>query len=341
MPEESIVQKTAENPLTDREFDMPKGVKILEPKEEKKSEDKVIIHTMPKRFYSANTGADKSKNVGIIIIVVGIIFMVAIAGFLYFFLLKPGEEPVAVVTEKPVKPAPERVIPEEEPEEVEPIPEEVEPIPEEEPEIKKEEPLEATTTPEVAIEPVVEIKTAIDTDNDGLTDAEEEALSTIVNLKDSDGDGYDDKAELLGLYNPAGEGSIMINPGIDKYTNTGKGYSLYHLKKMTISKIGSNDDSIMFRFPNGEIIQVVVELNAEKLSIEEWYKKQFNVQSIKNDQRVIKKGWTGIWNEDGLVVYLTHPSNNNIYSLSYSVSSDYVISYKNIFMLMVNSLELK
>jgi RecG-like helicase len=94
-------------------------------------------------------------------------------------------------------------------------------------------------------------------------------------------------------------------------------------------------------FINGEMIQVILEANAEKLSIEEWYKKQFDVSSIKTGQRVIKKGWTGVWSEDRMVAYLAHPLNNKVYSLSYSVGENYILSYNNIFELMINSLELK
>lgn len=43
-----------------------------------------------------------------------------------------------------------------------------------------------------------------DTDEDGLTDAEELILGTDIGLADSDGDSYPDAQELLNLYNPAG-----------------------------------------------------------------------------------------------------------------------------------------
>lgn len=320
----------------------PTGVQSEE--QEKKQEDKVIIHTMPKRFYRAASGTEKTKNVGVLIIIFGIIFLLAIAVFSYFFLIKPANEEAALLSEKEVSPA---VVEKEKPVENKPletVPEVIENLnvatttPEIEEELVEE---EATTTPETEIVPVVEIKTSPDSDRDGLSDVEETMLGTIANLRDTDGDGYDDLSEFLGLYNPAGTGSIITNPEIEKYINTRNGYSLYYPKKMTIENVGGSEDSVMFKFFDGQMIQVVVETNTENLSLEEWYKKQFGVSLVTNDQRVYKKGWTGIRSDNGLVVYLVNPASDKIYSLSYNISVDNTLSRKNILELMVNSFELK
>ena len=54
--------------------------------------------------------------------------------------------------------------------------------------------------------------TGTDSDGDGLSDAIEAALGTDKNNPDTDGDGYGDKEELLSGYDPAGPGSLPLDP---------------------------------------------------------------------------------------------------------------------------------
>ncbi len=57
--------------------------------------------------------------------------------------------------------------------------------------------------------PVAEANFAgTDSDDDGLPDALEGALGTDKNNPDTDGDGYNDKDEIINGYNPLGEGTI-------------------------------------------------------------------------------------------------------------------------------------
>ncbi len=53
--------------------------------------------------------------------------------------------------------------------------------------------------------------TGTDSDSDGLPDALEQALGTDPNKTDTDGDTYDDRAELLAIYNPKGTGMMPYN----------------------------------------------------------------------------------------------------------------------------------
>jgi len=50
-----------------------------------------------------------------------------------------------------------------------------------------------------------------DSDNDGLSDMLEEAIGTDKNNSDTDGDGYSDKDELEGNYNPNQTGGVKLN----------------------------------------------------------------------------------------------------------------------------------
>lgn len=66
-----------------------------------------------------------------------------------------------------------------------------------------------------------------DQDQDGLSDTVERSLGTDPTKADTDGDGYDDKSELLSGHNPLGEGMLPINP---QYVNSVKGKILLQIE---------------------------------------------------------------------------------------------------------------
>ena len=50
-----------------------------------------------------------------------------------------------------------------------------------------------------------------DNDDDGLPNTMEEAIGTDINNPDSDNDGFNDKTEVSGGYNPLGAGTVSPN----------------------------------------------------------------------------------------------------------------------------------
>jgi hypothetical protein len=67
-----------------------------------------------------------------------------------------------------------------------------------------------------------------DSDADGLPDLVEIALGTDKDKRDTDGDGFEDKREVLGHFNAGGEGSL---PTDENFTNAMKGRILLQVER--------------------------------------------------------------------------------------------------------------
>lgn len=339
-------------------------------KEELSKEDKkiaaaikkeIVIHSMPKRFFKTVPVAKQSKGVGVLIIAGGGLVLIATIALVYFFVFKKDpsaeiEEPEVVFEEEAAEGAEDSKVNEEEQAaaSVKPDPEKVENV-----EVVQNENTEenmatsseenaakqATTTKKtVSAENIneelqpVSLKKAADSDNDGLLDKEEEIFSTETTVRDSDGDGYDDLAEILNKYNPAGNGSLMVNDGIEKYLNSQYGYYFYYPKNWEIDNIDGNT-SVLFKAPNNQFVQIIIQANTKNQSLEEWYKDQFGVIRVEQAQKRYKKGWLAIKSADALSTYLMSSNSSDIYVITYSIGIDNVLYYENIYNMIINTLE--
>ena len=142
----------------------------------------------------------------------------------------------------------------------------------------------------------------------------------------------------MNLFNPTGSGELINNINISKYFNNTFNYNLLYPKSWTRSAIGG-DDSIMFKSADNQFIQVIVQPNADKESINSWYKKQFSVTIIDSSRLVTPntEDWQGVKSEDGLTIYLTDLGANYIYTLTYNPGASSVLNYENIFEMMIDS----
>ena len=195
----------------------------------------------------------------------------------------------------------------------------------------------STEAPVVVVNPI-ENTSGLDTDNDGLTDNEEGYFGSSFQASDSDGDGFNDLSEIINLYNPAGDGSLVDNPNISKYVNTTYTYNILHPTSWTLSQVGG-DESVVIRSRDNQFIQIIVQPNSVNQTIDNWYRAQFDVSSIDGSRKVSGSNWSGIKSEDGLIVYITDTSNNSIFTISYNLGESNVLEYKNIFNLVIGSLE--
>lgn len=306
--------------------------------------DNVAIHVMPENFRNQTVKHESAKTTGLFIIVGGALILILVSGTLYYFLFRKSsvvitEEPSLITNNQPAT-EPEPIIPvEESPVVTEPV---IPTLPSGESEVATT--TTATTTPEippiVPAEPSLSLQVGVDSDNDGLTDMEEILLSTNSSLPDTDGDGYPDGSELINLYNPAGAGKLSTNSNISLYENKTFGYDLLYPTTWQIS-VNGGDDSLMFKTGDNQFIQIIVQPNVNKETLEQWYMTQIGVPVINEGDRVSGSNWQGIKSPDGLNVYIMDKNKNNIFSLTYSPGGGNILEYSNIFQAMIKSFNLK
>ena len=87
-------------------------VKMMDSSDKPKKHDhdggKVTIHTMPKRYMASMPASSHAKSTGILILVLGFLFLIVALMLLYFYVLKkePIVEPLQVekpIIEKPIE----------------------------------------------------------------------------------------------------------------------------------------------------------------------------------------------------------------------------------------------
>ncbi|MDP3043006.1 MAG: hypothetical protein Q8N21_01250 [bacterium] len=316
----------------------------------------ITIHVMPERFRSAHVKSSRAKTTGLIIVVGGVLFLIVVAALLYFYLFSRGADDSGLA---PAPSAPETAAVEKDKTGADKISGEA--SAEEKATgtpkttfnvgyptlnvLETEAPSSngATSTPEEAEAAAgarpSDLSISVDSDQDGLTDKEEELLGSGAGSRDSDQDGYDDLSEMMNLYNPAGPDKLLANPNIKSYFNTAYHYGLLYPAVWQQSEI-SGADSVMFKSVDQQFMQIIVQPNAGGESISGWYNKQFGETEVGASGMIITNSWQGIKNEDGLTVYLTDYGYKYIFILAYNPGLSKTLDYKNIFEMMIKSFEI-
>ena len=323
----------------------PKAEKLAsEPVVEKQVQiDDIAIHTMPERFRHQPAKTSSAKTTGILIIGGGVVFLIAVSALLYFFVFKSPA--VTVIEENPEITASSSAPTSEVPPEVNQNPTNPATTTPPESVVLPGESGSATSTATSTPETVEPGLTAgyipsLDSDQDGLTNAEEILLGASTSTPDTDGDGYSDGAEILNLYDPASQSKLASNTNIALYENKTYRYSVLYPSAWQISANGG-DDSIMFKTNDNQFFQVIVQPNSAKQSLDQWYMEQLSVVSINDSDRLNGPNWQGIKNIDGLTLYLMDAKQNYIFTLAYNPGENNILDYINIFNMMVKSFTLK
>ncbi len=186
-------------------------------------------------------------------------------------------------------------------------------------------------------EQISNFKSGIDSDNDGLTDVEENTVFVTDSGKtDTDADGYSDYSEVLNLYNPAGSGQLIDSGLVLRYSNSSNNYSVLYPKDWQLEE---KVDSIFFSSGIEGSIQILVQANSENKTLSDWYKSltgdaeisQNNTEETKNDFQVI-------YSVDKLTAYLAPiGSSGKIFILTYSPENSVSLEFLTILNMMVKS----
>ena len=206
------------------------------------------------------------KNKLFIYIILGFIFLSAVAGISWYYLDQAGFFPEKVVPVENVEkkdavvdqPIVEEVLVETGETEDEVL-EDVDaslPIEENEGEIESPVSLEEQ---KINFPRIIQIDST-DTDADSLTDIEEEIFDTDSGAWDTDGDGFYDGEEMVNLYNPRGTAPVkLIDSGlVQEYVNPKRQYRVYYPIAWENGLVDEEGRQVLFSSITGDFIEILV-----------------------------------------------------------------------------------
>ncbi len=316
------------------------GEKNSKPKEQVNIDD-IEVHVMPERFRNQPIKQHSAKTTGIIIIIGGAVFLILLSAILYYLLFKKSN---ITINQEPSLINKEEKQTEQQSQTQQPTANQntiatssqTMILPTEETATTS----VATTTSENVTEEDLILHIGDDKDSDGLNDTEEDILGSSSSTEDTDGDGYLDGAEVINLYNPTGVGKLSANPKIAIYENKTFSYDLLYPLIWSTS-VNGGDDSLMFKTNDNQFVQIIVQPNVNKQTLDDWYMEQLGILIINDSDRISSANWQGIKSPDGLNVYLMNKKENYIFSLTYNPGTSNILEYLNIFQAMVKSFNLK
>jgi hypothetical protein len=182
---------------------------------------------------------------------------------------------------------------------------------------------------------------SVDTDQDNLTDVEENLFSTESTKSDTDSDGYPDALEITNLYNPTGFAPQKIEETtlVKIYNNQAYDYSIFYPSLWIARALDETNREVLFTSTTGEIFQVIIDENINQLPLLDWY--LLESPEVKLSEIVditTKDGLLGKKSPDGFTAYFS--SGDKIYAINYSVGSKKEINYSSTFEMMIKSFKL-
>lgn len=165
-----------------------------------------------------------------------------------------------------------------------------------------------------------------DQDGDGLTDVEESLYGTDPQLTDSDGDSYLDGVELLGGFNPIGAGRLESAGLFTSYVSPIGGYTIQHPVKWT--PVASSQQGVQFSTGTGEVILVLLQRNAQRLPLLDWYKSMVSDVDVANVKTKTIGNVVMVQSDDERTVYFTLPADSSvIFVVNHAIGSKSTVDF--------------
>jgi hypothetical protein len=172
---------------------------------------------------------------------------------------------------------------------------------------------------------------SIDTDSDGLTDAEEQLLGTSLSSVDTDEDTYSDLEELHNGYSPLlGDGATLESAGMfGTYTNSTYGYQASYPVSWLADSLDQSNKQVLFISNTEEFFEILIIENPLNTPIVDWFRGQSpSLANIDLDITVIDNN-PAVWSPDGLTMYTS--KDGLIYILTYNTGTRDEMSWPNLF----------
>lgn len=282
---------------------------------------------LPKEKKGLSSTAILAIVLGFVAVLVGVVVVL-------FLTREPASVPVtqAPVTELPPVQTPTPEVP------PTPTPTPVEPTPEVTP----------TPTSTVVLPQVISgsIPLATDTDQDGLSDREEQLYLTSASVPDTDQDGFLDGVELRNQYDPATPRALIeVSPQVKIARNDTLGYQMIIPVTWVATRVSSDGREFVVNPDQGtESFRVTVYDNIDRLSVTEWYQRQqpgANLTQFINFQN--EAGWSGIQTQDHTLLIASFDdggpgSRAFIFVFHYDNGQETSLRFMAVWDLMVNSL---
>ncbi|MBU2566689.1 hypothetical protein KKG46_03970 [Patescibacteria group bacterium] len=186
------------------------------------------------------------------------------------------------------------------------------------------------TAPENGLGPLV---IGLDTDKDGLTNSEELLLGTDPNMVDSDGDGYEDAAELGNGYDPASRGTTLQSSSYIAPLTIGV---LNSLMPAAWTKKPGTSGSVIIETGTPASITVNTDPYSDSKPLLEWLIAKY--PGTKGGDFEVGKNVSGydvVYSKDKTTAWLL--KGNTVYTFRYATNGSETIDYQNVFILMVEN----
>lgn len=200
-----------------------------------------------------------------------------------------------------------------------------------------------TNATENAISIPTEPEQGVDTDSDGLTDAEEKLYGTSARNPDTDGDTFLDGNEVFHRYSPLEASSAtLLQTGVviqydDQFGDFHFDYPNGWTAKDTVDEENKITTVVNLETSSSALIRISLSTKEQQETFEQWYTQNVVSSIDVNDIRstFTKQGYEKYASTDERTVYLVFDM--TVFIFTYDLSDETAIEYLQTFAMLINS----